>query len=743
MSAASADTRPNGTAKKPFGYYVFDDKTMERHVPDAAYKKMRAFIQHGGALDFAVADAVAFGMKEWAVSRGATSFTHWFHPLNDKTAVKYDAFLVLKNHLGYSGRNLSQFTGKQLVQGEPDGSSFPSGGLRSTSEARGYTAWDYTSPPFVIVTELGGCLYIPAVFCSVFGLSLDVRTPMLKSEYAVSQASIRALGLLRQILHEGPGSPRAAPSTVYASLGPEQELFLIDRAKYEARPDLVNTGRILLGAAPVRGQQLEEHYWGTMPMRVRHCLETVQERLWELGVPIVTMHNEVAPGQFEMAPCYERASVAADHNMITMQVMMQEAERHGLAALLHEKPFSRYVNGSGKHANWSLATNEGENLFCPGDEPENRTQFLFFLAAFLRAAHVHTDLLRTAIAVPGNEFRLGGMEAPPAIISVFLGEFLNEVVNEIIAGPPKSRSPADGHPCRSTTPSPCSYLDLGLATLPKVQLDGSDRNRTSPLAFVGSRFEFRAVGSSQNPAWPVMIINTIMADSLGVMCDQLEEVLKSGAAPRDALAKVIRETLKAHQDIVYNGDCYDQAYVEEMAKNRGLPNIPSCAAAIALFNSQKNRDVFAKTNVMTPAEVEARSLVLAERYETTRAIEAGTLVNMIETIVIPAALKFQERLATSVRETAAVLGDNAVPNQKRRLATLAAAVEEAIEASAELKEAMHAAHETAEGLPRAFAFREQVMPAMEKAKLASDAIESSIDREYWPLPTVADMFAHF
>lgn len=739
--------------KRSFGYYVFDEAAMEKHLPAAAFKKMKQIIRRGGALDASLADSVAFGMKEWAMGRGASCFSHWFQPLTGRAAHKYDAFLTLKDHLGghAGGRSmLSQFTGRQLAQGESDGSSFPSGGLRRTSQARGYTGWDITSPPFVVVGDFSGCLYIPAVFCSIFGLSLDQRTPMLKSERSIGDAALRALRLISSCMSApsspglsssnpaGDGQPRAEVTDVYVTVGAEQEMFIIDREMFKRRPDLVECGRLLLGGPPDKGQQLEDHYWANVPLRVRKVLTDTQGQLWELGVPVTTAHNEVAPAQFEMASNYERASVASDHNMVLMQILEEKCEEQGLSCLFHEKPLYKFVNGSGKHLNWSLATNTGDNLLLPSDEPKAQVRFLFFLAAFIRAVHVHADVLRVAIAVPGNEFRLGGMEAPPAILSVFLGDHLGKLVESIISGQKLSPEKSEG------------VLDLGIG-MPKLMQDSSDRNRTSPVAFVGNRFEFRAVGSSQNVAWPLMALNTIVADSLSAMSDEVESAIASGAQPSKSLAiqKVIRDTLTAHRAIVYNGDCYTPEFIEGIAKERGLPNIPTTPAALELWNSPKNRALFSMTNVMNDDEIEARGLVLAEFYSETRALEARTLAAMVDRQVIPAAIKCQGAIAQSIAAAAAVLGADAAPALAPQKSRLAQIVRSAADAQAGLDRlraglagAQHAGGDE-EALKIAHYYHDVVMTAMEALRGPCDTLEALLGPEFWPFPTISDICAFF
>lgn len=777
-----------------FGHFVFDERAMEKHLPAAAFKKMQEMIVKGGALDPVLADSVAFGMREWAVEHGAHCFAHWFHPLNEGTAAKFDAFLVLREHLGRAttSRQLSEFSGKQLVQGEPDGSSFPSGGLRRTSEARGYTAWDYTSPPFVVSDHLTGCLYIPTIFCSIFGLSLDQRTPLLKSENALRDAALRSLRLCQTLMDQftSPGGQcpacqaKPAETDVFITVGAEQEMFIVDRELYNRRPDLVNCGRVLLGCPPTKGQELSDHYWGKMPARVQRVLAATERRLWTLGVPVVTAHNEVAPAQFELASQYERASVASDHNMLLMQVLGEECEKAGLACLFHEKPFFTYVNGSGKHLNWSLATNTGENLLEPGKSVHHNIRFLFFLAAFLRAAHLHADILRSAIAVPGNEFRLGGMEAPPAIISVFLGAQLGQIVDDVIRG-------VRIVSC-SRRDSAEKVLDLGIPTTARLTTDSGDRNRTSPLAFVSNRFEFRAVGSSQNCAWPITALNTIVAESLHALCDEVDELvvrspflgsdISPGAAGVEALQQVIRKTLTEHQAVIYNGDCYEDTYVTEMAKKRGLPNVRTTPEALATWESDKNRRLFSALHVMRVEEVTARGHVWAENYSRVRDIEARTLLRMVQTLVVPAAVRYQGVLASGIRDCAAVLRPEAPPAattaaepplapQVEQLRRLTAALDRTIEQAEKLSNVLDAvprgpvarppsvdpirgtlkegtqvpdaSNDLRQALKTAQFYHDEVMGLMEDIRVSCNALEAVVDKALWPFPTLDELCMFF
>lgn len=756
-----------------FGIYVFDETAMEKHLPAAAFKKMQSIIKKGGLLDPTLADSVAFGMREWAMALGANCFAHWFHPLTEKTAHKYDAFLTLRQGTGTSERRiLNQFSGRQLVQGEPDGSSFPSGGLRKTSAARGYTAWDYTSPPFVIHDDFCGCLYIPTVFCSIFGLSLDQRTPLLKSECALREAALRAVRIFEDcvfvlsspMITDGSNAAsfvqdcakegedtRSRVSDVQVTVGIEQEMFIFDKALADKRPDITICGRTLVGRAPLRGQELNDHYWCVMPPRVRDALRDTQARLWELGVPVVTTHNEVAPGQFEFAVHFERGSIASDHNMLLMRILEEECVRHGLTCLFHEKPLGSHANGSGKHLNWSLATDTGENLFVPGEGVRHNLRFLFFLAAFLRAVHDHSDVLRAATAVHGNEFRLGGMEAPPAVISVFLGDHIGSIVEEIVEGTRRVTATEE-----TATQDP--LLDLGIPTIARVTLDVADRNRTSPIAYVGNRFEFRAVGSSQNCAWPTTVLNTIMTESLNAMCNELWELTATATYPSSpsllsspsqlpqiaALQNVIRSTLARCHSVVYNGDCYDEAYVREMTDVRGLQNLTDTPATLDSWDTPKNRKLFSDLRVMKEEEVEARGKVWAATYCNVRAMEARTLISMVDTAIVPAALSHQKNVALTVARTTEAIQEKdfvLLDSERRALTDLTAAINNLQKLSQKLKDALTKA-QTIDGECARF-YHDTVLKLMESIRKACDEVEGMIPRDLWPYPTLTELCSHF
>jgi glutamine synthetase len=696
-----------------FGRNVFGDREMRDRLPETAYRALRAITETGSSLDLQLADVVANAMKEWAVERGATHFTHWFQPMTGLTAEKHDAFL------SFSGdRLMLEFSGKMLIKGEPDASSFPSGGLRSTFEARGYTAWDPTSPAFIREAENGATLCIPTAFCSWTGDALDKKTPLLRSAEALSTQAVRLLKLL------GDESVRA----VFPTVGSEQEYFLIDRNFYLLRPDLVATGRTLLGARPPKGQEMEDHYFGAISPRILAFMHEVERELWKLGVPVKTRHNEVAPSQFEFAPIFERVTIATDHNMLMMEIMRQVAQRHGLTCLLHEKPFAG-INGSGKHNNWSFATDRGDNLLEPGKTPAQNMRFMVFLTAIIRAVDVHADLLRTSIAHPGNDHRLGANEAPPAIISIYLGEQLSEIVESLVAG----TTPA-GDRRKST-------MTLGVTTLPPLPRDATDRNRTSPFAFTGNKFEFRAVGSSQSIATPNIALNTIAAESIKFMADEIEKGRKSGSLEA-AVQHVVQATLKKHQRIIFNGNGYSAEWHQE-AEKRGLPNMKNTVDAIPHFASEKNIALFETFNVLSKREVESRSHIMYESYCKAIAIEAQSCLGLAQTAVLPAALKFQERLATNLTAIRSfnVGADRA---QEKLLKTVTERVNALVTSIEGLQEASDRAEAHHAGLKQhALVFRDQVIPAMQKVREASDALELVVDDGLWPLPKYREMlFIH-
>lgn len=705
--------------EKIYGQDVFSERVMQQRLPKDVYKRLLRTITLGERLDPAVADVVASAMKDWAVENGATHFTHWFQPLTGQTAEKHDAFIVPDGH----GGAISEFTGSALVQGEPDASSFPSGGLRSTFEARGYTAWDPTSPVFL---NRGGAhgesvtLCIPTAFVSWTGEALDGKTPLLRSMEAVSEQALRILKIFNN--HQG-------VNRVVATLGAEQEYFLIDRKYYFNRPDVVVCDRTLFGARPPKHQQLEDHYFGSIPSRVLGFMNEAERELYRLGVPVKTRHNEVAPGQFEIAPIFEYANLACDHQMLVMEVLKKVAPRYGLQCLLHEKPF-KGINGSGKHCNWSLATDTGVNLLDPRDETHTNMQFLVFLCAVLRAVDMHQDLLRASVASAANDHRLGANEAPPAIMSVFLGDMLTDIIEQLESG--KTKSTIKG-----------GKLDLGARSLPQIPRHTGDRNRTSPFAFTGNKFEFRAVGSSAAVSWPVTVLNVIVAESLDHVASQLEKALGktqpyAEEKLKSAVASLLQKLVKEHKRIVFNGDGYSAAWHEEAEKKRGLLNLRNTAASLPVLRSKKNAELFRKYGVLNRDELESRGHIYAEKYVKQVAIEAETMVSMARTQVLPAVVRHQSELAEAVSATAAADVDDA---------SLREQLEDFVQLSGRLREAVTALEQALEGHGDGDAFdhaehiQDHVVPAMGDLREAVDEIEQIVAADLWPLPTYREMLS--
>ena len=600
-----------------FGEDVFTDKVMQERLPKKVYKALKKTIEEGKELDLATADVIAAAMKDWAIEKGATHYTHWFQPLTGVTAEKHDSFITSPNP---DGSVLMEFSGKELIKGEPDASSFPSGGLRATFEARGYTAWDCTSPAFVRHDAAGATLCIPTAFCSYTGEALDQKTPLLRSMEAINQQALRVLRLFGNTT-----SKKVTPS-----VGPEQEYFLVDAEKFLKRKDLIFTGRTLFGAMPPKGQELDDHYFGTIRQRIASYMKDVNENLWKLGVTAKTQHNEVAPAQHELATIYSEANVAVDHNQIVMQTLKRVACEHGLKCLLHEKPFAG-VNGSGKHDNWSLATDDGINLLEPGKTPHENVQFLLVLACILKAVDKHADLLRESAADPGNDHRLGANEAPPAIISVFLGEQLQDVVSQLISTGMATHSLKGG------------VLETGVKTLPDLTKDATDRNRTSPFAFTGNKFEFRMVGSRDSVASPNIVLNTIVAEAFCEACDILEKAEDFDTAVHDLIKQYVGE----HQRIIFNGNGYSDEWVAE-AERRGLPNIKSMVDAIPALVTEKSIALFGKFGVFTKAELESRAEVKYENYAKAINIEARTMIDVASKQIIPAVIKYTKTLADTI-----------------------------------------------------------------------------------------------
>jgi glutamine synthetase len=699
-----------------FGINVFNDVVQRQRLPKAVYQKLRETIDMGLELDSTIADVVASAMKEWAIERRATHYTHWFQPQTGLTAEKHDSFINLTG----DGRVITEFSGKELIKGEPDASSFPSGGLRATFEARGYTAWDPTSPAFLRESPGGVTLCIPTAFCSWTGEALDKKTPLLRSIDAVSQQAVR---LLRLIGAQG-------VKRVWSTNGPEQEYFLVDRELANLRPDLVTCGRTLFGARPPKGQELEDHYFGAISQRVLSFMQELEHELWKLGIPVKTRHNEVAPSQFELAPIFERAGVAGDHNMLTMEIMRVVAERHGMRCVLHEKPFAG-VNGSGKHVNWSLADNLGQNLLEPGSTPHENLQFMVFLTAVVRAVDIYADLLRATVAHAGNDHRLGANEAPPAIISIFLGAELETFVDALV-----NRRPVEARGGKR------EEIRLGVTTLPPLPRDITDRNRTSPFAFTGNKFEFRAVGSSQSIAYPVMVLNTIAAESIDYLATQIEERAKRQDL-RDAIHGVVAETLAQHRRILFAGDGYTAEWQQE-AERRGLPNLRDTTTALAAFASPKNAALFEKYNILSRRETESRQTVQFHNYVRAITIEAQSALQIAATMILPASLKYEHDLARTILDTKAAASDANVAGQQsllKQLAELASGLKRGIDELDRLVRHLEDAHENV--IEEAKYCRQQIVPAMAFVRDQADKLENIVNDDYWPLPKYREiLFIH-
>ncbi|HET6568121.1 MAG TPA: glutamine synthetase III [Rhodothermales bacterium] len=696
--------------EKIFGENTFGLEQMKSRLPKTAYKSLLATIEKGQPLDPSVADAVALAMKEWAVERGVTHFTHWFQPLTGQTAEKHDSFVTPNR----GGGAVAEFSGKDLIQGEPDASSFPSGGLRATFEARGYTAWDPTSPAFIIENEKGSYLSIPTAFTSWTGDALDYKIPLLRSMDALDKQARRVLDLfgVRDV------------QRVYTTVGCEQEYFLIDQEFFYCRPDLYTTGRTLFGAKPPRGQELEDHYFGTIPDRVLSCMLDVEMELYRLGVPVKTRHNEVAPSQYEIAPIFENTNLAMDHQQLLMLTLRRVARQYGLVALLHEKPFAG-VNGSGKHNNWSMCTDTGMNLLDPGDNPHDNMQFLFFCAAVIRAVHEHQDLLRISVASAANDHRLGANEAPPAIMSVFLGDQLEDVVNQIAAG--KAESSKQG-----------GLMGMGVSTLPHLPRHAGDRNRTSPFAFTGNKFEFRAVGSSQSPSFPNTILNVIVAESLDYMATRLEDKLKGKRGKKaleEAVAEVVGEAIRESQPVIFGGDNYAEAWHQE-AERRGLLNLRSTMDAIEKLPTSENEALFEKYGVMTGRELESRYEIFVEQYFKTINIEGETTESIARTMLFPAAVRYLSDLTTTLERADDV--DLKLPGVKETAEEVGELVNELRVAIDGLsRQNSELGGETAHD--KAMHVKNNVIPAMSAVRAAADKLERVVPADYWPLPTYRDI----
>ena len=689
-----------------FGEDVFNDTVMQSRLPKKVYKDLKRMIQEGQELDLATADVIAHEMKEWAIEKGATHYTHWFQPLTGVTAEKHDSFISAPME---NGKVLMNFSGKELIKGEPDASSFPSGGLRATFEARGYTAWDCTSPAFVRHDAAGATLCIPTAFCSYTGEALDQKTPLLRSMQAINEQSLRLLRLF--------GNPTA--KKVIPSVGPEQEYFLVDAEKFMQRKDLIYTGRTLFGAMPPKGQELDDHYFGTIRQRIAGFMKNVNEELWRVGVSAKTQHNEVAPAQHELAPIYAECNVAVDHNHLVMQTLKRVACQHGMKCLLHEKPFAG-VNGSGKHNNWSITTDDGKNLLDPGKTPHENLQFLLVLTCILKAVDDHAALLRESAADPGNDHRLGANEAPPAIISVFLGEQLEDVLEQIIETGSATHSLKGG------------VLETGVDTLPDLVKDATDRNRTSPFAFTGNKFEFRMVGSRDSIASPNIVLNTIVAEAFSEACDVLEKADDFDKALSELITKYATE----HKKIIFNGDGYSDNWVEE-AEKRGLPNIKSMVEAIPALEDEKTIKVFEQFHVFTEAELRSRVEIKYENYAKVINIEAKTMIDMASKQIIPAIIKYTKTLADTVVAVKAAGVDASV--QAEALAEVSELLKEAKEALAALIKVTDEAATKEEGEEQAKFFKFTVFPAMEALRAPVDKLEMIVDKEAWPMPSYGDL----
>jgi glutamine synthetase len=689
-----------------FGANVFGLEQMRQRLPKAAYKSLQSCMERGEQLGADLADLVANQMKQWALERGATHFTHWFQPMTGSTAEKHDSFVDIEN-----GKPVMAFSGTALIKGEPDASSFPSGGLRATFEARGYTAWDPTSPAFIRETKSGATLCIPTAFCSWTGEALDEKTPLLRSSEALNRTALRLLKVL--------GDDRV--EHVYPTLGCEQEYFLIDRDLHILRPDLVATGRTLFGAKPPKGQELEDHYFGSIPRRVLSYMQDVEQELWKLGVPVKTRHNEVAPSQFELAPIFERTSVASDHNMLTMEVLKQVAQRHGFSCTMHEKPYAG-INGSGKHNNFSMATDTGENLLEPGKSPEENMRFIVMLAAVMRSVDEYADLLRASIAHAGNDHRLGANEAPPAILSIFLGDQLTEIIDGLISGT-KGASRQGG------------TMQLGVTSMPDLPRDATDRNRTSPFAFTGNKFEFRAVGSSQSPSKPMTVLNTIMADSMDFLANEIEARMSKGL--ETAVNEVIVAVFKKHHRIIFNGNGYSDEWHQE-AEKRGLANVPNAVDALAALGLPKNIDLFSRWNVLSPAETESRMNIQFEAYAKAIAIEGQSALSIARTMILPAAQKTQRDVADSL--SSAKTHGLTVDKQTARLRDMSLRIEDFITCLDNLSMMFERAesHVGSEA-DHAKQYRDHVVPAMAKLREQADLLETMTDDAYWPLPKYREL----
>jgi len=691
------------TVSDYFGSMVFDDRVMRANLSAEVYASLRKTIDEGLELDIGVANAVAEAMKNWAVANGATHFTHWFQPLTGITAEKHDSFITPSP----DGSVIMEFSGKELIKGEPDASSFPSGGLRATFEARGYTAWDPTSYAFI----KGKTLCIPTAFCSYGGHALDKKTPLLRSMEVLNKQALRILRLFG----------KETAKRVVSSVGPEQEYFLITKEMYEARPDLRFTGRTLFGAKPPKGQELDDHYFGVIKPGVAAFMEDLNHELWQLGILAKTEHNEVAPAQHELAPIYTTTNIATDHNQLTMEIMQKVAARHGLVCLLHEKPFAG-VNGSGKHNNWSIATDEGQNLLSPGDTPYENAQFLLFLCAVIKAVDDYQDLLRISVATAGNDHRLGANEAPPAVISIFLGDELNAVLEAI-----ETDTPYQG--------TQKLQMKLGVDVLPKFNRDTTDRNRTSPFAFTGNKFEFRMLGSSNSIACANIMLNSAVAESLRIYADRLEQAEDFESALHD----MIKKTIQDHKRIIFNGNGYDDAWISEATEQRGLLNYRTTADCMPHLLDEKNVRMLTGLGVFTVDELRSRRDIMLENYCKSVLIEANTMVNMVHKRIAPAITRFTADLAKQASEKKALFPDLACSYETELVTMLSALTDSITERTDALEQAVQAIPDAADIVSEAAAIRDTILPRMSELRIPCDRAELLTAKSYWPFPTYGDI----
>jgi glutamine synthetase len=693
--------------KDLYGENVFNEEVQRQCLAKPVFKALQQTIKHGAPLDPTVAENVATAMKDWAMEKGATHFTHLFQPMTGLTAEKHDSFLVPTS----DGKAIAEFSGKELVRGEPDASSFPSGGIRATFEARGYTAWDPTSPAFLHQGPNGATLVIPTAFLSWTGEALDKKTPLLRSMEALSTQALRVLRLF--------GNKEA--KKVFTTVGPEQEYFLIDKHFYYARPDLINAGRTLFGTKPPKGQELEDQYFGSIPERVLACMAEAEAELTKLAVPVKTRHNEVAPSQYEIAPIFENSNLATDHQMLTMELLRRTAEKYGLACLLHEKPFAG-INGSGKHNNWSMSTDTGENLLNPGDTPHDNAQFLVFCVAVIRAVAKYPELLRVSVCGAANDHRLGANEAPPAIISVFLGDQLQDVIDQLEKGAAKSTRQG-------------GFMEIGVSVLPRLPRDAGDRNRTSPFAFTGNKFEFRAVGASQSIAGPNTVLNTIVAESLDFIATNLEKAVKSGQDLNKAIQDFLSGIIKESRKVLFNGDNYSEDWHKE-AESRGLPNLRNTVECLPIILRKDSVELFTKYRVYTERELQSRLTIFAENYVKTLNIEGQLTAMMARTMILPAALRYQAEVATAVNATKEAGIDPKA--QADLLKSLTVTIADFQSVIATLDKAL-GHHSDGDVLEHAKYARDKILPSMNAVRTLGDKLETMVADDLWPLPTYREM----